>query len=803
MMKTAGYGLQLPSAISCSLIWFVGFAFVNDTDVLHVARNENQTGEHVLKEMQDVVDHWEGGLQATGGKLRADKSFWCLIDFKWTQGKWKYRSKQDLPGDITIRHWNDQRVTLTRIEPDKARETMGVFLAMDDNNKTQVQELRNKANKFASCVKSSYVTPYEAWSALHTTILKSFEYVMEATSLTDKQWNFVMAHILEATLPRAKLVRSFPRDLLYSPLRNVGIGIPNPHILQYTKQLIVFVRETLDEGIPQDLLRSNIEQLRLLIGVTEHQGDWFIPKLSTIIPPCWLKDLLTFCQDKQIEIDDPFAQIESNTSQDIPLLPSFIAYNFSEDELRKLNDCREYLRVVTLSDIVSADLQKLERWAYQGKYNKDRARLNLNWPRRPDNLGKSWWDVWKRALHLCFLYPYSNSLLIRQMLGSWNHSMFSNWIWFYCGEEERLYCKEGPFWRIWSPATRRRGRGNRRFLKSNLTMTLPSDTVYATVQQLHQCAIVTGTTTSSPKTTHRRQFDELSSQFFYNQPKDDAWAVVQLAAFNNEIEYIVASIEQGVCHQISNGSFNPKTRSSLSAFMLRGQEKMNSIARVNTVPGRPEDQDPYRAELAGISGGLSLLTWICNHFNISQGHITICCDGLQALKDVEYFYKSQYFPDPKKASYDMICDIRVKMKLLPMSLSFQWIESHQDDYTDYDLLDPLAQDNVDMDRSAKMWRSKVEETNGHLPGQRLLHEGSFIRIKGNKYANLDPTTIYAALFEDKSANYWSQKYQAQSGDYTIYRLECDRASDEIPKLQQEKEHYKICFRTHGCRHQTL
>ena len=91
--------------------------------------------------MQDVVDHWEGGLRATGGALCVDKSFWYLIDFVWENNQWTYSSKEQQPGELDVRRVSGQREHLLCLEPSEAKETLGVFLAMDGNNRTQVQQL--------------------------------------------------------------------------------------------------------------------------------------------------------------------------------------------------------------------------------------------------------------------------------------------------------------------------------------------------------------------------------------------------------------------------------------------------------------------------------------------------------------------------------------------------------------------------------------------------------------------------------------------------------------------------------------
>jgi hypothetical protein len=145
MMRVAGFGATFLTAISVSLVVFVCYAFVDDTDVVHTAQDVNTKGEEILRQMQDVIDHWEGGLRATGGAIVPKKSYWYLIDWIWQGGHWRYATQEDIPGELTIRDTcGTKRVVLKRYDPDIAKETLGVFLAMDGNNKDEIIKLRNK-----------------------------------------------------------------------------------------------------------------------------------------------------------------------------------------------------------------------------------------------------------------------------------------------------------------------------------------------------------------------------------------------------------------------------------------------------------------------------------------------------------------------------------------------------------------------------------------------------------------------------------------------------------------------------------
>ena len=120
MMRTSNFGFKLVSALSLMAIHLVCYAFVDDTDVVHTCTDPNDTSDQLTQEMQDVVDHWEGGLRATGGGLRADKSYWYLVDYQWKNNKWCNKSIADAPGNITVRDASGERVALERCEVSEA-----------------------------------------------------------------------------------------------------------------------------------------------------------------------------------------------------------------------------------------------------------------------------------------------------------------------------------------------------------------------------------------------------------------------------------------------------------------------------------------------------------------------------------------------------------------------------------------------------------------------------------------------------------------------------------------------------------
>ena len=82
---------------------------------------------------------------------------------------------------------------------------------------------------------------------------------------------------------------------------------------------------------------------------------------------------------------------------------------------------------------------------------------------------------------------------------------------------------------------------------------------------------------------------------------------------------------------------------------------------------------------------------------MTSGTITIALDGEQALKKSS----SEWPLSPNDADFDLLTDIRAKIRKLPIKPKWQWIEGHQDDHRPIHHLDPLAQDNIMADALAK------------------------------------------------------------------------------------------------------
>jgi len=87
-----------------------------------------------------------------------------------------------------------------------------------------------------------------------------------------------------------------------------------------------------------------------------------------------------------------------------------------------------------------------------------------------------------------------------------------------------------------------------------------------------------------------------------------------------------------------------------------------------------EDQSTYHSKLFGLWDFLVSLKQLSDRRHITQGQVTIACNGLLALKKAQ----AEYPTEPEEAHYDLISAIKNLRDQLPIKLNFEHVKGHQD-----------------------------------------------------------------------------------------------------------------------------
>jgi hypothetical protein len=227
MLRTQGFGFHSRNLLTNETYYFACYTYVDDTDLVHTGTSSTSPTQ-IFTEMQSILDHWEGGLHATGRALVPPKSYWYGIDFKWhkTKLKWEYKTIAQLPGSLHMKDHQHDLTLLERLEVDEARETLGLWIAMDGNQVKQVLALLKEILAWADCVRTKQLTKTEVWLSLRLGIAKALQYPLAATNMSKANCKLLDKALIKAALPALGFPSSYPRVIAQAPPEVLGLGIP-------------------------------------------------------------------------------------------------------------------------------------------------------------------------------------------------------------------------------------------------------------------------------------------------------------------------------------------------------------------------------------------------------------------------------------------------------------------------------------------------------------------------------------------------------------------------------------------------
>jgi hypothetical protein len=156
MMRSAGNGGHFIEPISGKTTHTVGFAFVDDTDLIELdLRHADISTATTMSKMQDAITRWEGRLKTTGGAIVPTKSWVYPISFTFnSEGRWKYETVKEIGATFSVNDHNEVTFPLQQYDPHIGKETLGVILAPDGNNQAMIEELVTKANEWKDYIKT-------------------------------------------------------------------------------------------------------------------------------------------------------------------------------------------------------------------------------------------------------------------------------------------------------------------------------------------------------------------------------------------------------------------------------------------------------------------------------------------------------------------------------------------------------------------------------------------------------------------------------------------------------------------------
>ena len=631
-LHVQGYSTQFCSALSLGLLRMCGFAYVDDSDLIA----DGSTVGEAYSKLQQILTEWDHIMQVNGAALALDKCWWYLIDFTWKHGKWKYSS----PLQSTVLQARDKQSTLLplqRLNHSDSKEMVGVMLAPDGNHKEQVSRLSDKTKDWASKIDRSSLDEEAVWTALKETIPMTVQYPLAANTLTQSDLNQIMVPVFQTALPRANIVRTFPRAVLFGPTEYQGLGLTDPYIFQYCRHVQDMVDQPWRGTEVGKLMISNLEAAKLEAGIygslfdSSTQVSWFNTTQSLVL------ETLRFCRQHKICFDEPGQCLQPNCDKDSSLMASLAQMDFTKGQLKAINRCRLYHRVISVSDITDGfgihllfpSMQKPIQWPFL---------YNYKWPSQ-GKPSQQEWDLYLQAIKSCFA---GSGRSLRYTLGRWHKSFqcqHPRWEYYIYGAD--LYQRHGTRWRVRKMISSSRGRNALFSLEGTITSVLPQEASPTRV-------VVTPTHLQSTGTRSKFALSSLHSvaptlHDILKTFPDTEWTCKWLEDSHN-LPALAAQIYQGNGLGVSDGSYHPGWDLCSAGWIL--WTLSNEFRGGGTIPGPALSNSSYRGELGGLLSIVIMLRILETLFPPVQPYrFKLACDGLSPLTksmltDREYFGSS-------------------------------------------------------------------------------------------------------------------------------------------------------------------
>jgi hypothetical protein len=450
LLRSKGFGFNYTSPISTTKISFVGYTFVDDTDLLQVLSTQH-TSEEVVHMLQQSVDTWEGGLRATCGALIPEKTFWSLVDFAWEAGEWRYKHLAECPGAIFANDIHGNRKELQRVEVNDAQATLGVALAPSGDTSKQAENMVNSAIQWADAMRSGRISKSEVWLAITSTIWRTLTYPLPAINLTREQCEKIMAPILQYGLPNMGVCRNFPRDMVFAPQQYFSLGLQHLYTSQEIYRLKDMIQHTFRTTCTGQLYRSSLELLYVELGVSMDLHEISYQHMSALATNSLVKSSWYFLSTYDIKLAHDI-KIEGQRKGDKPIMEIFLYHNIHTSELRSINKCRLFLQAFFLSDIADGSGMYVTDDSWQGMCQGTVFKTE-SWPQQ-GNPTRADWDIWRKNIRK---YILGRGMRLQQRLGSWNR--FNNkWPWYYSTKDGALYHLSEQGWQYFHPINDRKVR---------------------------------------------------------------------------------------------------------------------------------------------------------------------------------------------------------------------------------------------------------------------------------------------------------------------------------------------------------
>ena len=178
--QDSGHGAVFKCYISHNSLKILRYCFVEDSTIIQTAPSPTTTTTETVRPYQSDLDLFSWAVQKTGGQVSVRKTKWYLLELKWdSNSQWRLSDNQS---DLFLNtpEGPQKREGLPASQDSRI---LGVWISPAGSSNEQKKQLMTITTAWYDRVRSGHIIKADAWYYYQSTVKKSLEYPLVATTM--------------------------------------------------------------------------------------------------------------------------------------------------------------------------------------------------------------------------------------------------------------------------------------------------------------------------------------------------------------------------------------------------------------------------------------------------------------------------------------------------------------------------------------------------------------------------------------------------------------------------------------------
>jgi exonuclease III len=702
------YGATYSSPDSTKILKLGMTGFVDDNNAQTTGSPEEPEADLALRCTHDA-QLWHDILWATGGALEISKCSYQSMRFDFSAPGTPFLRHGTHGPPIVIKDPQGNDIPIKQLPVTQAYKILGTYQAAVTRQRQQHAVLLKNSLNHSRTLALSNVSTRGAWIYYSSVFLRSVGYPLGVCHLTDSQLDSLQGPMVSTTLQKMGYNSKTSRAITFGPTKYGGLDFRDLKIEQGVESLRLIMRHLRFPGQPQQMLLITLDQLQHNSGLgTPLLEDPNVP--APHLEGLWIPQVRSFLRRIQgsLQIADLSVQ-PLQRQQDFYIMDAAVQCpSLSNSDVKRVNYCRLYLQILTLSDMTNAKGNRLAPGIRQGIHLWSQSKSNIReiHQERPDDTS---WIIWRRFLNtFSTFHEY-----LHQHVGSWlqpSVKLRRSWPYIYSPSGNTLYVRSGLQYEI-HPCIRTR------LYSFDMTMAVslqPADGIPVDCVETTTGWLIPGAPAPvlhPPPILLAPTFDDYIDQ----QPEHVATLLPRLqwycediydfCAQATDLTQILLVCDGGAADNM--GTFGWIIGTTAGTRLVSGSGPVFGF-----------DPRSYRAETYGCRSGLTFITLAFRFCKIPMtGTLSVRCDNLGLIKKQASFRKFALAKHSAAlhSEWDALISVYHLMDEFPALPKLQHVLGHQDNEVAYQDLPLDAQMNSQADALATMELDEYATPFHHVP----------------------------------------------------------------------------------------